>query len=177
MSKVPVPERPDTPDDPSALAPKPLDAPESPRGFAPKFSSLSPFKKLAILIAVLLTIGVLASLVSPDAPGTATEQDSTAAAGEPGTGTYDLTGMSLFDSSNGYYMASTDQLNGDVTGYVEGPLPLACTVTAVAVLELDHGSYVVTATPPNDLPGSPADSLIATFYGPNGDGQYRYWPT
>jgi hypothetical protein len=81
----------------------------------------------------------------------------------------------VFDGQPGGQVVALVDREGIVSAKVLGELPTTCFVTAGNVVQWDKesSSYQDTGQAANDITGEPADSLMATFFGPVGAGDQQ----
>ena len=83
--------------------------------------------------------------------------------------------MPIFDGQPGGQVVALVNKQGIVSAKVLGDLPSTCVVAAGNIVRWDRASstYQDTGQMAIDLTGEPADSLMATFFGPVGTGDQQ----
>jgi hypothetical protein len=155
---LPEPPRPD-------LRPPPAPTPQTP-------VSRPIWKRGWFWIGVVVMATLIGSAIgSGQGEGDADNAPPTAA--QPDTG--DVEAIPVFDGQSGGQVVALVNNEGIVSAKVLGELPFSCSVTAGNIVKWDKSSetYQDTGQVANDVTGEPADSLMATFFGPIGTGDQQ----
>ena len=93
----------------------------------------------------------------------------------PPTAAQPVEDIPVFDGQPGGQVVALVNKEGIVSAKVLGELPTTCAVDAGNVVQWDKASstYQDTGQQATDITGEPADSLMATFFGPIGTGDQQ----